>query len=141
MHLYTDRGVLLKLIFTEENMEFEAIGTEIIRGEESIDIAPLPDVFTNIPADEYALLAPLSAKAFVVEDMRTQTYLNPEKYTSASQEVWDSYFFSDSPDGYYEGAHMDFRVIIPFAKTADEGHWKKSTLEKVKTHILRQLDD
>jgi len=140
-HLYTDRGVLLKLIFTEETMEFEAIGTQIIRGEERIDIAPLPDVFTHIPAEEYALLAPLSAKAFVVEDMRTQTYLNPAKYANASREVWDSYFFSSDPDGYYEGEHMDFHVIIPFAKTAEEGHWEKSKLEKVKTHILRQLDE
>ena len=140
VHLYTDQGVLLKLIFTEEAMEFEAIGTRIIRGEERIDIAPLPDVFTNIPAEEYALLAPLAAKAFVVEDMRTQTYLKPEKYTNASQEVWDSYFFSEDTDGYYEGAHMDFHVIVPFAKTADEGHWEKSALEQVKNHILRQLD-
>ena len=67
------------------------IGAQIIRGEERIDIAPLPDVFTHIAAEEYALLAPLSARAFVVEDMRTQTYLNPAKYINAFQEVWDSY--------------------------------------------------
>ena len=62
VHLYTDVGVLLKLIFTEEKMDFEAMGIQIVRGDERIDAAPLPDVFTNIPAEEYALLAPLSAK-------------------------------------------------------------------------------
>ena len=70
VHLYTDVGVLLKLLFTEEAIDFEAIGIRIIRGDERIDIAPLPAIFTDIPAAEYELLAPLSAKAFVAEDRR-----------------------------------------------------------------------
>ena len=85
----------------------------IIRGEERIVEAPLPDVFTNIPAEEYDLLAPLSAKAFVEEDRRKMVYLEPERFTDAPKEVWDGYFFSKEPDGYFEGAHMDFNVIVP----------------------------
>ena len=139
VHLYTDLGVLLKLTFTEEKMEFDAIGIQIIRGDERIDIAPVPDVFTNIPAEEYELLAPLSAKAFVVEDMRKMIYLEPERFTDCTQEVWDGYFFSTEPDGYFEGAHMDFNIIVPFSKKADEGLWKQSKLEKVKQYILAQL--
>ena len=139
VHLYTDLGVLLKLTFTEEKMEFDAIGIQIIRGDERIDVAPLPDVFTNIPAREYELLAPLSAKAFVVEDMRKMIYLEPERFTDCSQEVWDGYFFSTEPDGYFEGAHMDFNIIVPFSKKAEEGLWKESKLEKVKNYILAQL--
>ena len=139
VHLYTDIGVLLKLKFTEEKMDFEAIGIQIVRGDERIDIAPLPDVFTNVPAEEYELLAPLSAKAFVVEDMRKMIYLERERFTDCSQEVWDGYFFSEEPDGFFKGAHMDFNIIVPFSKKADEGEWKKSKLEKVKEYILRQL--
>ena len=139
VHLYTDLGVLLKLKFTEEKMDFEAIGIQIVRGDERIDIAPLPDVFTNIPAEEYELLSPLSAKAFVVEDMRKMIYLERERFTDAPQEVWDGYFFSEEPDGFFEGAHMDFNIIVPFSKKAEEGEWKKSKLEKVKEYILRQL--
>ena len=139
VHLYTDIGVLLKLIFTEEKVDFEAIGIQIVRGDERIDIAPLPDVFTNIPAEEYELLAPLSAKAFVVEDMRKMVYLEPERFTDAPQEVWDGYFFSEEPDGFFEGAHMDFNIIVPYSKKAESGEWKKSKLEKVKEYILRQL--
>ena len=139
VHLYTDLGVLLKLKFTEEKMDFEAMGIQIVRGPERIAAAPLPDVFTNIPAEEYDLLAPLSAKAFVVEDMRKMVYLEPERFTDAPQEVWDGYFFSEEPDGYFKGAHMDFGIIVPYAKTADEGAWKESKLEKVKEYILRQL--
>jgi len=138
-HLYTDLGVLLKLKFTEEKMEFDAMGIQIIRGIERIDAAPLPDVFTNIPAEEYALLAPLSAHAFVIEDMRKMIYLEPEIYTDASPEIWDAYFFSENTDGFFAGAHMDFNVIVPFSRTWKDGRWKQSRLEKVKQYILRQL--
>ena len=138
-HLYTDVGVLLKLIFTEEKLDFEAMGIQIVRGPEKIVEAPVPDIFTNIPAGEYALLSPLAAKAFVAEDMRKMIYLEPDRFTNAPQAVWDGYFFSTEPDGYFEGAHMDFNVIVPFSKTAEEGAWKYSKLDKVKAYILKQL--
>lgn len=139
VHRYTDLGVLLKLTFTEEKMEFEAMGIQIVRGEGRIVAMPLPDVFTDISAEEYELLAPLSAKAFVKEEMRKMIYLEPDRFSDAPREVWDSYFFSREPDGYFEGAHMDFGIIVPFAKKAEEGMWKQSKLEKVKAYILRQL--
>ena len=139
VHLYTDLGVLLKLTFTEESMDFEAMGIRIDRKSERIVKADLPDVFTNIPAEEYELLAPLSAKAFVVEDMRKKVYLEPETYTNATQEVWDSYFFSENTDGFFAGAHMDFNVIVPFSRKAEEGLWRQSKLEQVKQYILRQM--
>ena len=139
VHLYTDVGVLLKLIFTQEKLDFEAMGIQIVRGEERIAAAPLPDIFTDIPAAEYELLAPLAAKAFVEEDKRKMIYLEPERFTDAPQEVWDGYFFSEEPDGYFKGAHMDFGIIVPFAETAEAGAWRRSKLEKVKDYILRQL--
>ena len=139
VHLYTDHGVLLKLNFTEEAMEFEAMGIRIQRGSERIQAAPLPDVFTNIPQAEYELLAPLSAKAFVMEEMRKMIYLEPERFTDAPRAVWDSYFFSQEPDGFFEGAHMDFGIIVPFAQKAEDGKWKESKLEQVKAYILRQM--
>jgi len=140
VHLYTDTGVLLKLIFTEEKMDFEAIGIKIVRGEERIDICPLPDVFTNIPEEEYRFLAPLSAKAFVEEDKRKMIYLEKDRFLNADTDVWNGYFFSEEPDGYFKGAHMDFSIIVPFSEKADSGEWKKSRLEKVKAYILRQLE-
>ena len=138
-HLYTDVGVLLKLIFTPEKLAFEAMGIRIVRGPEKIVEAPLPDIFTNIPAGEYALLSPLAAKAFVAEDMRKMIYLEPDRFTDAPQAVWDGYFFSTEPDGYCEGTHMDFHVIVPFSKIAEEGAWQYSKLDKVKAYILKQL--
>ena len=159
VHLYTDEGVLLKLKFTEDAMDFEAIGTKIIRGEERIEEGPLPEVFTNISAKEYELLAPLSAKAFVLEDMRKMVYLerNDEKkpfadafpeelngyfYSADLPQVWKTYFYDNIPeaDGYFEKAHMDFSVILPISDKADEGLWKQSKLENVKKYILKQFE-
>ena len=139
-HLYTDTGVLLKLIFTPEKLDFEAMGLRIVRGEERIDAAPLPDIFTNVPAEEYELLAPLSAKAFDTEGRGTLVYLEPERFKDAPEEVWNAYYNSTEPDGYYEGEHMDFHIIAPFAATAEAGAWKRSRLEKVKAYILRQFE-
>lgn len=138
-HLYTDVGVLLKLIFTEDKMEFEAMGTQIIRGEEKIVDGPLPDIFTNIDAEEYKLLAPYGAKAFVAEERRKMIYLEPERFTDAPKEVWDAYFFSEEPDGFDKNYHMDFYIMVPFAETAEDGLWKNSKLEKVKEYIAKQL--
>lgn len=138
-HLYTDVGVLLKLIFTEDKMEFEAMGTQIIRGEERIVDGPLPDIFTNIDAEEYKLLAPYGAKAFVAEERRKMIYLEPERFTDAPKEVWDAYFFSEEPDGFDKNYHMDFYIMVPFAETAEDGLWKKSKLEKVKEYVAKQL--
>ena len=139
VHLYTDTAMLLKLIFTEESLDFEAIGIQIIRGEERIDICRLPDIFTNIPAEEYELLAPLAAKAFVEEEKRKMIYLEPERFTDALEEVWNGYFFSEEPDGYFKDAHMDFGVIVPFAQQAESGNWNASKLEKVKAYIKSLL--
>ena len=138
-HLYTDQGVLLKLIFTEEKLDFEARGIRIVRGEERIEAAPLPEIFTNVPAAEYALLSPLAAQAFVKEDMRKMLYLEPKRFTDAPAEIWRDYFFSTEPDGYFEGAHMDFSRIVPLSRRAEEGAWRQSKLEQVKAYLLRQL--
>ena len=138
-HLYTDNGVLLKLIFTEEKLDFEATGIQIIRGPEQIDVAPLPDIFTNIPTEEYKLLAPLAAKAFVTEDMRVMVYLEPHNFAGCNDAAWDKYYNETVSSYYSKGAHMDYDSILPLAQMAEDDKWQESKLEKVKAYILRQL--
>ena len=139
-HANTDVGVLLKLTFTEEKMSFEALGTKIVRGEERIEDGPLPAIFADVSAREYELLSPLAAKAFLAEECRKMIYLEPEKYTDAPQEVWDKYFYSEEPDGYFKGEHMDLSIIVPYTAEAEKGAWKQSTLEGVKQYILAHLN-
>lgn len=138
-HPYTDQGVLLKLNFTTDNWDFEALGTRIDRETERIKADDLPLIFENVPADEYARLGPWGAKAFLVEDMKKMVFLHPEQYTDATSKQWHDYFFSTDPDGYYAGEHMDLALVVPYAHTATDDAWKSSTLERVKEHIWHQL--
>ena len=138
-HQYTDVGVLLKLIFTEDKLAFEAIGTKIRRGEEQIKLADLPDIFVNIPADEYDTLFPLGAKAFVLEEKRRMIFLHPETYLDFTDDDWNRYFFSSTVTGYHKGLHMDFSVIVPISEKADSGEWKDSKLENVKEYLISLL--
>lgn len=138
-HPYTDRGILLKLIITEEIIDFVAIGTHIDRDTERIDIAPLPDIFTNINAEEYELLAPFSAKAFIADEKRRMIYLKPQKYADCGEEVWDDHFRNDKLVEFTKGAHMDGSYIATLADKADEGMWKQSKLKNVVKYIENQL--
>ena len=137
-HPYTDIGVLLKVHFTEETMTFEAKGTKIIRGEERIEEGPLPAIFADVREDEYRLLSPLASSVFMEEERKKMIYLEPERFTNASQEVWDAYYFSTEPDGYDEGAHMDLSVIVPYAALAEKEDWKRSKLTKVVDYLFRR---
>ena len=139
-HAHTDEGVLLKLIFTEKELRFEALGTKILRGEERITEGPLPAIFADVSAAEYALLSPLASAAFLAEERRKMIYLEPERFKNAPQQVWDAYYYSEEPDGYFKGEHMDLSVIVPYAAQAEKGGWKNSRLEGVKQYILSHLE-
>ena len=138
-HLYTDTGILLKLIFTEEKLDFEAVGIQIHRGQEHIDFAPLPDIFVNISAEEYTLLAPLNAKAYLEEDKRIMRYLEPERFMGCSEAVWEHYFTKEISSYYSPYAHMDYGVIYALAQKAEDNTWQQSKLEKVKAYLHKQL--
>ncbi len=139
-HPYTDIGVLLKLTFTENEMIFDAIGTKIIRGPEQIDIAPLPDVFTNIPENEYKLLVPLAAKGLLIDERRRMLYLYPEKFSDCTSEYWLEHLYDEDYEEYVKGAHMDMRIVMALAEQSEDGKWKQSVLENVKSYILQQFE-
>lgn len=141
VHRYTDTGVVLKLVFSENSVEFAAAGTKIDRNNQRIDLCSLPDIFTNINGEEYKLLSPLSAKAFLISDMKKMVYLEPERFLNADKSVWDGYFFSTEPDGYFKGAHMDLSLIVPLAKEESKKAWQNSRLDKVKEYLLKQLEE
>lgn len=138
-HLYTDDAVLLKLIFTEEKLSFDATGIKINREKGCIEVSQLPDIFTNIEEEEYNLLAPLGAKSFIAEEKRRMIYLEPDRFKNADDNEWDEYFFSGEAEGYVEDAHMDFAFVMPLALKAEDDEWKMSSLEKVKDYILRLI--
>lgn len=47
-------------------------------------------------------------------------YLEPERFRDASDDIWNDYFFSEEPDGYFKEAHMDLSIIVPLSEKAKE---------------------
>ena len=135
----TERGVLVKLNLSENSYEFEAKGLRINRQNEHIEEAALPDIFTNVPAAEYELLAPLAARMFVAATKRQQIYLNKDKWEHASCREWEEHFADPKRSGRVEGEALDFLIVCPLAEEAKKGAWKLSGLEKVKEYILAQM--
>ncbi len=135
----TEKGVLLKLILTENDWSFEPLGIRIERGSEHVVSAELPKIFTNVPEADYELLSPLAAKMFVRATKRQQIYLNPSEYKNASEEKWKENFSNPKRSGRVPGEALDFFIICPLAEKAEEGEWRKSRLDDVKQYILEQM--
>ena len=138
-HINTDIGVVLKLEFSNEKFEFNAMGIKINREKGKIEKTNLPDIFENIDATEYETLKPLFSKAFIEEEKRKMIYLEPEKYSNATLKEWEEYFYSDTPDGFVKGEHMDLSISYPVSKHFTKGEWQKSKLEKVKDYLLKHI--
>ncbi len=136
----TDVGLIVRLDFTEETLSFEPMGIRIVRGEERVVKDALPLIFRDVPPQEYELLAPLGAKLLVQATKRQMTFLYPERFANATEEQWREHFAEPLRTGRVPGECLDFYIICPLAEKEKEKAWQKSTLEDVKTFILRQLD-
>lgn len=135
----TESGIIVKLNLTETDYTFEAMGLEIVRGEEHIVKALLPRIFTDVNEEEYNLLAPLSAKVLVEATKRQQKYLYPQKFANANAEDWATHFAEPLRSGRVPGETLDFYIICPLAEEEEKKAWKQSKLCDVVEFMLEQL--
>ena len=135
----TEKGLLVKINFTENEFTYEPMGLEIIRGPEHIVKAELPDIFVDVDETEFNLLSPLSAKMHIAATKRQMTYLKPEEFKDATEEKWAEHFREPLRTGRVPGETLDFFILCPLAEKAENGDWKRSKLEKVKKYILEQM--
>ena len=70
---------------------------------------------------------------------RQQAYLNPAFFGNATEETWKEHFANPLRTGRVPGETLDFFILCPLAKKADEGKWKESKLEDIKKYILEQM--
>ncbi len=136
---HTDEGIVLFLTFTESDWSFKAQGIRIDREKERVVPSELPAIFTEVPAEEYELLAPLAAKMLKAAYQRQQLFLYPEKFRNASEADWTEHFLDPKRSGRVPGEALDFTALWPLIQEAEEGAWKKSRLEGVKEYILGQM--
>lgn len=135
----TEKGLLIKLEFTDKDYSFIPFGLTIDRKEERIVKGELPKIFTDVQEEEYKLLAPLAAKMLIAATKRQWAYLKPKQFKNATEKDWEEDFANPKRSGRVEGETLDFFIICPLAKEADNEEWKKSSLEEVKEYILEQM--
>ena len=137
----TEKGIFIKIDFTNESFDFEPYGILIDRKKQRICLSDLPDIFENVNDAEYQKLIPLSAKMFLENTKRQQKYLFPDKYINATEKDWYDNFYEPMRSGRVPKKLLDLQIIYPLAKEADNGEWKKSSLSKVRDFILEQIPD
>lgn len=135
----TERGILLKIKFSENEFSFDPLGLLIDRETETVRKYDLPLIFEDVQEEEYELLEPLSAKAFIEATKRQQKYLFPDKYTNATEEDWKENFTNPMRSGRVPGEALDFFIICPIAEEEKHKAWEKSKLENVKKYILDSM--
>ena len=136
----TEKGLLVGIRFTENAYSFEPFGIEIDRSGERIVEAALPDIFTEVNAEEYNLLSPLAARMFISNTKRQLRYMKPDKFLNATDEEFVENFYEPLRSGRVPGECLDFQIVYPLSLEADNGKWQESKLEKVKQFMLEQID-
>lgn len=135
----TEKGLFLKLSFSDDTFNFEPFGIRIDREKEQIVKGDIPDIFVNVDGAEYELLKPLAAKLLIENTKRQLKFLKPDKYQNATEEEFCENFFEPLRSGRVPGKLLDFQMIYPLSLEAEKGLWKSSKLETVKKYINEQL--
>lgn len=135
----TDKGVLLKIRFSQEGYDFDSMGIRIDRNTEHVVKDGLPDIFADVGKDEYELLSPLAAAMFLENTKKQCRYLYPDKFAEATDEDWYNEFHKDMRSGCVPGQLLDFKLVYALACKKETGDWKNSKLEKIKQFMLEQM--
>ena len=137
----TEVGVLVKLIFSDKGIDFEAQGTFNNRAENRLEAGDLPAIFTEVGDEEYKRLIPLASQAFIEAEKKRKRFVKPEQFGAYTEEEFKEYLLSDEKvrNEYIKDERMDFAYMYREAERIKDGEWKESKLEKVKEYLLKQL--
>lgn len=135
----TEKGILLRIDFTEDSFSFTPFGLLIDRVKEQVTNGPVPDIFENVTKEEYEKLKALSAKAFIEATKKQLKYLKPSEFINATEEDFKKDFYTELRSGRVPGECLDMQIIYPLSLEASKEEWKDSNLTKVKEYILNQI--
>ena len=137
----TEYGIILKLSFSENSFSFEPMSIRVDRNIEHIVPANMPDIFTDIPSDEYEKLKGLGAKVLIENTKRQLRYLKPAEFSNASEDDFICNFNEPLRSGRVPGETLDMQIIYPLSKTYYDNAWKESRLDDVVRYMLAQIPD
>lgn len=135
----TEFGIIVKLHFSEEGFTFAPFGIMTDRENGRIVEYALPDIFTDVNAQEYELLKPLAAKMFIENTKRQLKYLKPDKFKNATEKDFVEDFYIPLRSGRVPGEVLDMQIVYPLSLEWEKGKWKESSLDPVKNYMLRQI--
>ncbi|MCR5590105.1 MAG: CapA family protein [Lachnospiraceae bacterium] len=138
--MYTEYGVLLKLRLGQDSFSFEPMGIKVDRTSERICECGLPDIFADVPAEEYEKLKGLAAAVFIENTKRQLRYMRPDEFKNATEDDFCRNFYEPLRSGRVPGETLDMQIIYPLSLTAKDLAWKKSGLKKVLSYMLSQTD-
>ena len=73
----TDKGILLKLHFTENSYSWDYLPCQIDRNAKRVTQSACPPIFRNINQAEYRKLIPMATKTFLEDYKRAKIFLKP----------------------------------------------------------------
>ena len=135
----TEVGVLLKIFFGEDGIDFDALGTFNNREENRLQAGELPAIFTEVNEEEYKLLLPLASAAFIESEKKRKRFVKPEEYGNYTDEQFKEYLLGDERTEYRKDERMDFAYMYRAAEKLSDETWKQSKLEGVKEYLLKQI--
>lgn len=136
----TEYGLFLKIKLTEDDFEFEPYGIKIDRDKEQIIKWSVPEIFENVPKDEYDILLPLAAKMFIENTKRQLKYLKPSVFENATEEQFVDNFYEPLRSGRVPGKVLDFQIVYPLSLEYDKREWETSSLDAVKEFMQKQIN-
>ena len=135
----TEKGLFIRLDFTESDVSFKPFGIELDRKSGIIGKSELPAVFEDVCDEEYNLLIPLSTAAFIENTKRQLRFLKPDVFAGATEQDFIDDFYRPMRSGCVPGETLDFTILYPLSLLAAQGAWRSSTLDGVKSYILEQI--
>lgn len=88
---YTDQGVFVKLSFGKDSFTWDHRALKIDRATQTIVPCATPDIFTDVPEAQYALLWPLAMHDLYRNEYVKFGYLKPQ-LKDCSMEVWEAFY-------------------------------------------------
>lgn len=135
----TEKGLFVKICFTENSFIYEPYGIRIDRNSERVIHDEIPKIFVDVNEDEYNKLAPLAAKMFIENTKRQLRYLKPDIFNNATEEDFVNNFYEPLRSGRVPGEVLDFQIVYPLSLEEEKKAWKDSKLEDVKNFMLEQI--
>lgn len=128
---YTEFGVFVKLNFGKDSFTWDHQGMKIDRGSQTIVPCEAPDIFTNVPEEQYALLWPLAMHGLYENEVVKFKYLFP-KMKDFTEAEWEEFY----ANRIKRLPHWE--PIVTGKRLYSQGLWKSGD-EKIKRYIIESI--